>query len=176
MSCASLGLAALDSRCDTSAGGVREVYVGDFGAVIPAAPSAGLISTASLASGASKLVIFRFRPGSASMDTTANVDNDNGSSYVTTSVNMVFTKMESAKRVQMQALLAGGAMAIVLDNNGKYWLLGKDYPVQTSALTGATGQALSDANQYSITLLDTSMELPYEMAKAAITSTIIDGL
>lgn len=176
MSCASLGLAALDSRCDTSVGGVREVYIGDFGAVIPGAPSSGLISTASLASGASKLVIFRFRPGSASMEATANPDNDNGSNYITTSLSMSFTKMESAKRVQMQALLAGGAMAIVKDNNGKYWFLGYDFPMQVSALNGPTGQQLSDANQYAITLLDTSMELPYEVAQAAITSTIIDGL
>ena len=110
MACSSLALAAIDSRCDTSVGGVKEVYIGDFGAVTPGTPSSGLIPSLTLAgSPGVKLVIFRFRPGAASMEMNANVDNDNGSSYVETTLAITFTKMESAKRVQMQALLAGGA-------------------------------------------------------------------
>lgn len=174
MSCASLSLAALDSRCDTSTGGVKEVYIGAFGDLTPGTPSAGLISALTLAG--SKLVIFRFRKGAATMEATANIDADNGSAYVTTTIAMNFTKMESAKRVQIQALIAGGAMCIVLDNNGKYWLLGYDAPLDCSAASGSTGTAWSDANQYTITLTDTSRELPFEVAGTAITSSVIDGL
>lgn len=174
MSCASLSLAALDSRCDTSTGGVKEVYIGAFGDLTPGTPSAGLISALTLAG--SKLVIFRFRKGAATMEATANIDADNGSAYVTTTIAMNFTKMESAKRVQIQALIAGGAMCIVLDNNGKYWLLGYDAPLDCSAASGSSGTGWGDANQYSITLTDTSRELPFEVAGTAITSTVIDGL
>lgn len=175
MSCATLSLAAIDSRCDTSIGGVKEVYIGAFGAVTPGTPASGLISALTLAG--SKLVIFRFRPGSASMEINANIDNDNGSGYVETTLALNFTKMESAKRVQVQALLAGGAMAIVRDNNDKYWLLGYDNPLQAVGGTvGGTGTQFSDANRYSPSLLDISKELPYEVASTAITSSVIDDL
>lgn len=174
MSCATLTLSAIDSRCDVSTGGVKEVYIGNFGDVTPGTPSSGLISALTLSG--SKLVVFRMRKNSATMESTANIDTDNGSAYVTTTIAMNFTKMESTKRIEIQALIAGGAMCIVLDNNGKYWLLGYDAPLDCSAASGTTGTNFSDANQYSLTLIDTSRELPFEVAAAAITSSVIDGL
>lgn len=174
MACNTLSLSSIDSRCDSTIGGVKEVYLGNFGDVTPGTPSSGLISALTLAG--TKLEIFRFRKGTATMESTANIDNDNGSSYITTTIAMAFTKMESTKRVEIQALIAGGAMAIVLDNNGKYWLLGYDNPLDCSAAGGTTGTAFSDANQYTLTLIDTSSELPYEVAAAAVTSSVVDGL
>lgn len=174
MACNTLSLNSIDSRCDTTIGGVKEVYLGNFGDVTPGTPSSGLISALTLAG--SKLEIFRFRKGTATMESTANIDADNGSAYVTTTIAMAFSRMDSAKRVEIQALIAGGAMGLVLDNNGKYWLLGYDNPLDCSAAGGTTGTAFSDANQYTLTLIDTSKELPYEVAAAAVTSSIVDGL
>lgn len=174
MSCNALSLAALDSRCDTAAGGVKEIYIGSFGDVTYSTPVNGIIGTLTLAG--SKLVIFRFRKNTASMESTANIDADNGSAYVTTTVSLAFTKIESTKRVQIQALIGGGAQIIVRDNNDKYWALAYDNPVDCTAAGGTTGTAWSDANQYTITLTDTSKELPYEIDATQITSTVIDDL
>ena len=175
MGCAALTLSAIDARCDTSVGGVKEVYVGSFGEIVPGTPSSGVISALSLANN-KKMVIFRVRPGAASMEINANIDNDNGAAYIETTTAITFTKMEAAKRVQMQALLAGGAMAIIRDNNDKYWYNGYDNPLQCASLTGGTGVAFSDANRYALSLIDTSKELPYEVASSAITSSVIDDL
>ena len=62
-------------------------------------------------------------------------------------------------------------MTKVKDANGKYWYLGKDEPVNASASDGQTGTARGDTNRYSITLQDTSLEMPYE-----VSDSIIEGL
>ena len=69
-------------------------------------------------------------------------------------------------------------MVIVKDNNGVYWFLGYDEPVNATAGGGQTGQAKTDANQYTITLTDESHELPYEVSKTfgdSLTKELIKG-
>jgi hypothetical protein len=71
--------------------------------------------------------------------------------------------METAKRVEITALAQNELVLIIKDANGKYWLLGKDEPVMATAGEGVSGTARSDRNGYSITLQDTSLEMPYEV-------------
>ena len=73
--------------------------------------------------------------------------------------------MDTTKRIEMNALLLSDVSVIVKDNNGKYWFLGYGEPVNATAGGGQTGQAKTDANQYTITLTDESHELPYEVSK-----------
>lgn len=86
-------------------------------------------------------------------------DGDNRSYQATLVLN--FGKMTASKRVQMQALLANELAAIVEDNNGTYWLLGKDIPLQATEGGGTTGTAMTDANAYTVTLTDMAKELHY---------------
>jgi hypothetical protein len=79
--------------------------------------------------------------------------------------------METVKRVEITALALGDLAVIVKDANGKYWYLGKDEPVNASAGDGQTGTARSDANRYTITLQDNSLQMPYE-----VSSSVIDGI
>ena len=72
-----------------------------------------------------------------------------------------FNKMDTAKRTEIAALDGAQLAAIVQDMNGTYWYLGKDNWVSTSAVTGQTGAGMDDGNFYTVTLTDTSSELPY---------------
>ena len=72
--------------------------------------------------------------------------------------------METTKRVEIMALAQSGLVVVVVDANGKQWLLGYDAPVKASAGDGLTGTARADRNGYSITLQDNSLELPYEVS------------
>jgi hypothetical protein len=65
----------------------------------------------------------------------------------------------------------GDLAVIVKDANGKYWYLGKDEPVNASAGDGQTGTNRGDANRYTLTLQDNSLEMPYE-----VDATIIENL
>ena len=64
-------------------------------------------------------------------------------------------------------MLMGQTTGIVKDNNGKYWAIGINNPLEGSAGTGETGTASSDANQYTVTISVDDAELPYEIVDSS---------
>lgn len=148
-------------------GGIRAVYIANHDDVSEVTLGEDIITTITMGD-AAKFKKYLFRKGTSYMTSTMNVDQANGVNYVTTELVMLFSKMETAKRVEISAMALGEMAVIVQDNNGKYWYLGYDEPVVASAGDGQTGTAVSDANRYSITLQDQSMALPYEVEASAI--------
>ena len=98
--------------------------------------------------------------------------NENGSTYVTTSLNLVFARMDAAKRLEMNALAQADLVALVKDANGIVWFLGYDDAVTMSAGGGETGTARGDNNSYTTTLQDQSAEFPYTVTQAAFDAAI----
>ena len=109
------------------------------------------VSGATLNSGADKWVEFQFRKNSSSMDTEMTV-NDNGSHYYTNSATCIFAKIENSKRLALQSVASGECTMIIVDSNNQTWLIGSENPVSLTTLTGSTGTAIGDSNQYSVTL------------------------
>ena len=109
------------------------------------------VSGATLKSGADKWVEFQFRKNSSSMDTEMTV-NDNGSHYYTNSATCTFAKIENSKRLALQSVASGECSMIIVDSNNQTWLIGADNPVSLTTLSGSTGTAICDSNQYSVTL------------------------
>lgn len=153
-------------------GGIREVYIANYDDVETASAEDDQISAITMAA-EKKFKKYLFRKGTSSMTSTLNVDQANGVNYVSTDLVMLFSKMETAKRIEINAMATGEMAVIVKDNNGKFWYLGYDEPVMASAGDGQTGTAASDANRYSITLQDQSRAFPYEVEATAI-DTIVE--
>lgn len=169
--CNAITLAGIERDCESNMGGVRKVWV----ILKSALPESAITGSDGVITGlnpsGSSFVSFNFRKGAASMTSNLQKDDTAGSYYWETDLVMNFQRMEAAKRVAVMALTQAECAAIVEDSNGKYWLLGKDEYLAGTAGTGETGQAKTDANQYTVTLQDSSLELPYE-----ITGSIIPGL
>lgn len=162
MACTPVTLVGISKECETNIGGIKKAYVALFDDVTVELNSAGEeISGITMASG-SKFKTYEFRRNSSNLTKTLNV-SDNGAKYWTSELTMIFSRMETAKRIAINSLVAAEACVIVEDNNGKAWFLGKDEPVEASAGSGETGTARDDANQYSITLQDVSKDAPYEI-------------
>ena len=164
MSCISKTISGLAHDCSSNIGGISKIWITGYkegAATIESDVITGFNEAVTLESWKP----FAFRKGAASMTKTANIDDANGINYITTELVINFSRMETTKRIEMQALLLDEVMVIVKDNNGKYWFLGYSEPVYATAGTGATGQAKTDANQYSITLTDECAVFPYEVSK-----------
>ncbi|WP_418981690.1 hypothetical protein [Alistipes sp.] len=164
--------------CSTSMGGIREVYIANAEDVTGKTLTDGIVTAITLAKAAegaatAKYKKYLFRKGTGSMTSTLNVDAANGVNYVSTELVLQFAKMETAKRIEIAALAVGELSVIVKDSNGKYWMLGYDEPVTASAGDGSTGTAVTDANKYGITLLDTAQSFPYEVS-AEIIADLVD--
>lgn len=163
MACETIKQFTYDS-CQPNLGGIKTVWLANYkeGAVV----DTGLTEDGAISAFAEGIawVKYPMRKGVASMTSTLN-NSTEGASYVTTELAMVFSKMETQKRIAVQALALGECMALVEDSNGKLWFLGKDAPLTATAGTGETGTAKGDRNAYTITLTDESLEFPMEVAE-----------
>ena len=169
MSCVQT-LSGLARDCNSNMGGIIEALIAPFDDVTAVTITDGVISAITMAS-SKKFKKYNFNKNTGNLTSTYNIDPASGVRYVTSDLLLLFNRMETTKRVEITALAMSDLAVIVKDANGKYWYLGKDEPVNASAADGQTGTARGDVNRYSITLQDTSLEMPYEVADS-----IIEGL
>lgn len=170
--CGSITLKYFSRDCNANMGGVKKVWMG-LKKDVAVGVSDDKITSVTVSSGS--LHEFPFRKGAASMTSNLQKDDTNGTYYWETDLVMNFLRMETAKRAAVMALSQAEAVAVVLDNNDHYWFLGKDEYLSATAGTGETGQAKTDANQYTITLQDSSLQLPYEIEPSAVTGSLVDA-
>ena len=176
--------------CSHSLGGIKTVYIANYNDVTDIQYNASTGTTTgatgsttgvtftgdtitgiTMASGA-VFKPYQFRKQTGSMVSTLTVDETAGVNYVSTELSLVFTKMETKKRIELSALSVGQLAVIVEDSNGTFWYLGKDDYVSVSAGGGQTGTAKGDGNNYTLTLRDESDTYPYEITKEAVESVV----
>lgn len=170
MSC-NLALSGLAKDCETSMGGIVEVYFSAHDQVSKVEVTENVISAITMAEGA-KFHKYFIRKGTSSMTTEGRFDAASGTKYYETNLAISFPKMGAAKRVEVNALAVNELAVIVKDANGVYWYLGYDNPVVASALTGSTGQAWTDANKYDLTVQDNAMQSPYPISEEIIATLV----
>ena len=162
-------------RCEPNLGGIKKVWLANYVESAATVGTGDTITAFTLTSStvtANTWYEYPMRQNVASMTSNLQV-GDEGGNWVQTDLAMVFSKMDTDKRLAMVALVKSEAMAIVLDSNGKYWFLGHDNPLVISAGAGETGTAKSDPNHYTVTLQDASEEYPYEVDPTALAGTIL---
>lgn len=168
MSCSQV-LNGIAADCQTNVGGVREVYIANYGDVttVELDETSNMIKTITMADTA-KFKKYAFKKNTSSMTSTLNVDPANGVNFVQTDLTIVFAKQETVKRMEVAKLSLGELRVIVLDANGKYWFLGKEEFVSATAGTAETGTNRTDGNRYQIVLSDYSSSYPYEVDPSII--------
>ena len=160
MSCTAYTLKGITNDCSTSKGGIREIYIADWQKdIFTVGDSAGTVTALKAETQWYKYYI---KKNTSSFTSTATIDLANGVNYVSTELTLVFTKMETSKRIEMSALLLNDVAVLVVDANNKVWCLGKDNPVNATAGTAESGTAASDGNKYTLTLTDESDTFPFE--------------
>ena len=109
----------------------------------------------------------KFRKNSSGLTSEGTFDEANGVYFFTNNLALVIAKQEVQKRMALQALaLADDLAVLVKDGNNKIFFLGLDDTVSATAMSATTGTANTDGNNYSVTLTDTSNELPFFVKEA----------
>ena len=159
---------ALD--CVTNLSGVKALYLANDASVGDVTVSEEQITAIDASAG----TFYEYIPAknTGSLTKTLTKDESTGVMYYTNEVVAQFNKMETKKRTELSNIDRGQFKAIVLDNNGKYWFLGKDNYVSATAVTGQTGAGIDEGNFYTLTLTDISAELPYEVQSEVIAGII----
>lgn len=170
MNCNSITLSNIAKDCESVLGGIKKVYLALW--------KDNIFTTSATTDGTKVTGVdtgvtwyeYNFRKNTGSYESTQTV-SDAGNNYFTSTLTMVFSRMETVKRTAVQALSIGEVAGIVLDCNGKYWAFGQDEAGFTTGNSGATGTAKSDQNAYTVVLASESMELPYE-----VDPSVVEGL
>ena len=167
MSCTQT-LVGIDVDCGSNMGGIKEMLAQNRNAVIGITVTDGKVTAFTMDAAAPQAAKYSFRKNASGLQKQWTIAEDSGNKFVTSTVNLRFSKMDTSKRVAIMAMANSEMYVIVKDRNGKYWLLGYDDPVIMTDGTGNTGTQNTDANEYTVVLTDQSTELPYEVDEAAV--------
>lgn len=164
-------LAGIIRDCSPNIGGIKSVLLANYDDVSAVTVTDELVSAITMADSA-KFKKYAFKPGTGSMTSNLNKNVENDTAFWATDLVLSFSKQETAKRIEINALAIGELAAIVEDMNGKFWYLGKDEPVLATAGAGVTGTARGDKNGYDITLQDNAKQSPYEVDASIVEALI----
>ena len=168
-------LEAIIKSCDNNSGGIYGIWINqqdEIASIAPADPSAGAgwsITAITLVT-PTLFENYYIRRNTSSFTEEAAIDLINGSSFVTSTISLMFQRREAAKSRSIKILGSGQQYltAIVLDANGLYWY----FPyLQVTGVAEGSGTARADGSKYAVTLLSENEYLAY-----TIDPTIIPAL
>lgn len=171
MSSCGITLKGWDFSCKDNVGGIKNIWLADWNDAAPYVETKRFKAT--IRTGTSPnytyvFKLFRIRTGNGSMNSTLNADEANGTVYVTTDLNMKFTKLTEDGRNEVAEILRGNVAAIIETNTGEYYGLGAEHPLTFSAGTANTGAQMGDFAGYDITVQDYCSTLPYLLDESLI--------
>lgn len=153
--------------CKEAVGGVKSIHLiswvtSKFTAV------SGEITATTVVSG--DVYTYELPKGTASLTNTTNVSVENGTSFNQADVAFKLRRLATTKRNEMKLLAQGRCYAIVKTNNDEYWLLGKEYGCDVTAMVSNTGTAMGDSTGYEVTLSAIEAEAPFKLASGVVTT------
>jgi hypothetical protein len=165
-------LEAILKSCDNNSGGIYGIWItpqDNIASITPTDPSAGLGWGITAITLTAPLVLFEnfyIRRNTSSFTEEAAIDLINGSSFVTSTISLMFQRREADKSRAIKILGSGQQYltAIVLDANGIYWY----FPyLQVTGVAEGSGTARADGSKYAVTLLGENEYLAYEVQMTA---------
>lgn len=139
--------------CDNNMGGIRGIWVFDMEDVDVLTPNTTTWQIDELTLDSPTLPIaFEFTRNSSNFTEENPIDLVNGSSYITATLNLMFSRREASKSKSIKVLGEGQRYlgALTLDSNGIYWLFTE---LQLSNVAEGSGTARADGSKYAVTLM-----------------------
>jgi len=143
--------------CRDAVGGIKTIYVQSLNATGSVNTNgSGLVTGFTPTSVSGSWFEYDLTKATSSMTETLNASTENGTLFYTPEVTFTINKLQTSVRNELRLLARNRLLVIVLDNNGRYWLLGAANGLEASAGTAGTGTAFGDRSGYEMTL--TGME------------------
>ena len=164
MACTSIALKGLAKDCTANLGGIKKVIMAPYSAnTFSTAGEHGKIHCYTLTASTANWYAFYVKKNSSSASSEAVLDQSNGIAYVTTHLNLVFPKMTTEKREELEQLRRGELVVCFKDCNNHWFVMGVNRPVSASNAGAQSGQNFSDPNNFSIELESNDDTFCYEL-------------
>lgn len=150
--------------CNPVLAGIKNLYLGyfdDFKVTYSAETMTATIANAEDSTG--KLYPYQITVNTGGLTSTLTKNDQNGTRYYTNVISAQFTRLETIKHLEVQAMAAEALIAIVEDNNGECWLVGADSYATGVSATAQTGSSFDDLNGYNVELQARSAYMPFKV-------------
>ena len=137
--------------CRDSVGGIKTVFVQAFNPT-GSVNTNGSGTVTGFTGFSSGFYEYDLTKATSSMTETLNASTENGTLFYTPEVTFTINKLQVAVRNELRLLARNRLIVIVQDNNSRYWLLGADNGLESTAGTAGTGTAFGDRSGYEMTL------------------------
>lgn len=162
--------------CRDNVGGIKNVYILS-GSVSTITASSGAISDLN---GSGVFYKFELTRNTGDFTETPTISLENGTVFYSQVVNIALHKLQASIRNQVKVLAQNPDLKLVIetnngsdDNVGQFFYVGRYRGATMTGGTGATGTALSDANQYSMTF---EAQEPYPAEEITTSGALTDAL
>jgi hypothetical protein len=137
--------------CKDSVGGLDAVYFVNDGAItgfVMDTTDADVIASVEVTPDAYKYDL----KGNSTFETTINSSTENGTSFFEQTLTLTLKKLDINSHKELKLLTWGKPKVIVKDNNGNFFLMGKEHGAEVTGGTVVTGGAMGDLSGYTLTL------------------------
>ena len=90
--------------------------------------------------------------GNSTFETTINSSTENGTSFFEQTLTLTLKKLDIESHKELKLLTWGKPKVIVKDNNGNFFLMGKEHGAEVTGGSVVTGGAMGDLSGYTLTL------------------------
>ena len=156
--------------CLDNTGGAQEIYIANW--TSDASYDLDVDDTITGVTSGNTYYKFETPKQTAGLVETPNVSVENGTVFYNQDVTLVLNKMEADLRNQILLITRATTTIILKDQNGNYWLVGKQNGANVSGGAHGTGTAYGDRNGYSLTLTSMEPELAHPIDYAAFSAMI----
>lgn len=153
--------------CKDAIGGIKSIHLINW-ATSKFTVVSGEVTATTVVSG--DVYTYELPKATGSLTITTNVSVENGTSFNQTDVAFKLRRLSTLKRNEMKLLAQGRCFCIVKTNNDEYFLVGKEYGSDVTAMVANSGTAMGDSNGYEVTLSAIEAEAPFKLQSSVATT------
>ena len=135
--------------CKSAFGGIKNIYLADFGAVSSVAQDIETCEYTMSMNVGYDWYLFNVK-GNSSLDTTVTSSRENGTTFYTQTLNLTLTYLDACTQKALQTIAVARPNVIVEDYYGNYFLCGLENGMEVTGGTVVTGAAAGDLSGFTL--------------------------
>ena len=152
--------------CKDSVGGIKAVYLADYGTLGTLTVTSGEVTAIS---GTPSLFQFDVK-GNSSLDQAITSSRENGTTFYEQTLNLTLTKLDVATQQEIILMAKARPHIFVEDYNGNYFLVGAVHGADVSGGTIVTGAAMGDLSGFTLVFSAQETLPAYFVTSTVVTS------
>jgi hypothetical protein len=160
MPCALTSGYSLD--CKDSSGGITEVYFIEKANVSSVATASGVVTGLTKAAG-KRFWKYELPKETGNFTNNPQVSTENGTLFFEQGLTIVINKLSASVNTELKLLAQNVLIAVVKDNNNKFWMLGKERGIDMAASESGSGTAFGDRSGYTLNFTGKESDQLYEV-------------